>query len=196
LDICPATDPTAPAPAEFDVTFHTTVKGGTTGDIKLHVTRAWSPNGVDRFYELLMLKPQSYYTENGFFRVMPGFVVQFGIAGDPTVSNAWANKNIPDDPVLKSNIAGTVSYATAGPNTRTTQLFINYADNSFLDSQGFSPFAQLIDADSMATAKAIFSGYGQSPSQSLIYQSGNSYLQQQFPKLDYLVSTTISNEVW
>jgi len=130
-----------------------------------------------------------------FFRVVPGFVVQFGISGDPKVSQEWQNKNIPDDPVILSNIKGTMSYADAGPNTRTTQLFINYADNSFLDSQGFTPFAKIDDA-SMLTALSINAQYGENPDQGQIYSKGNDYLKANYPNLDYLTSAEITNERW
>jgi len=182
------------APAAFDVTFSTSVKNGTSGTIKMHVERQWSPQGVDRFYTLLKLQIP-YYNMNGFFRVVPGFVVQFGISGDPKVSQEWQNKNIPDDPVILSNIKGTMSYADAGPNTRTTQLFINYADNSFLDSQGFTPFAKIDDA-SMLTALSINAQYGENPDQGQIYSKGNDYLKANYPNLDYLTSAEITNERW
>eukprot|EP01105_Mastigella_eilhardi_P006074 TRINITY_DN1767_c0_g1_i1.p2 TRINITY_DN1767_c0_g1~~TRINITY_DN1767_c0_g1_i1.p2 ORF type:complete len:222 (+),score=51.03 TRINITY_DN1767_c0_g1_i1:75-668(+) len=174
------------APDNFFVEFATTASDA---PIVLNVTRAYAPHGVDRFFELLTLPNGSYYAQNGFFRVVPGFVVQFGINGDPAVSHQWRDATIPDDPVILSNVKGTVSFATAGANTRTTQLFINYVDNSSLDSQGFSPFAYVIEG--MDVAVAINSEYGQKPSQGMIYAKGNAYLEQSFPNLDYLVSTTI-----
>eukprot|EP01127_Copromyxa_protea_P006748 TRINITY_DN16739_c0_g1_i1.p1 TRINITY_DN16739_c0_g1~~TRINITY_DN16739_c0_g1_i1.p1 ORF type:complete len:205 (-),score=52.88 TRINITY_DN16739_c0_g1_i1:103-717(-) len=183
------------APDTFDVTFATTVKNQTTGTINLHVERKWSPNGVDRFYTLLKLTPP-YYNQNGFFRVVPGFVVQFGISGDPKVAQKWEQANIVDDPVVLSNLKGTVAYADAGPNTRSTQLFINYADNTFLDSQGFTPFAKVSDDASMKTALSINSLYGQTPDQNAIYEQGNTYLKAKFPLLDYITTATISNEVF
>ncbi len=169
------------APSTFLVQFSTTVKNG-TGNIVLNITRSWAPNGVDRFWELLQ-SPLNYYNENGFFRLVPGFVgmhfrnvnllVQFGINGNPTVSQKWENAYIQDDPVILSNTVGTISYADAGPNTRTTQLFINYADNSFLDSQGFAPFGYVVSG--MDVADSIYSGYGEAPEQGDIYAEGNRY---------------------
>lgn len=111
---------------------HTTVTNFTSNVIEIEVYRDWAPLGVDHLWKLLQAK---YYDQNGFFRVVPRFVVQFGISGDPATTAKWAVP-IKDDPVKTSNVMGTVTYATAGPNTRTTQLFINYGDNSFLDKQG------------------------------------------------------------
>eukprot|EP01116_Phalansterium_solitarium_P013325 TRINITY_DN3069_c0_g1_i1.p1 TRINITY_DN3069_c0_g1~~TRINITY_DN3069_c0_g1_i1.p1 ORF type:complete len:234 (+),score=18.10 TRINITY_DN3069_c0_g1_i1:87-788(+) len=119
------------APESFLLQFNTTVKTG-DGSILINITRSNAPLGVDRLFELLTLPTGSYYDQNGFFRVVPNFVVQFGINGDPAIAQKWENANINDDPVKLSNLKGTVTYATAGPNTRTTQLFINYVDNSFL----------------------------------------------------------------
>ncbi len=170
-----------PAPDLFVATFSTTV-----GNFDVNCTRAYSPYGVDRFYELVT---DRYYDGNGFFRVVPGFVVQFGINGSPAISGNWSNANIPDDPVIISNIAGTISYADAGPNTRTTQLFINYADNSFLDGQGFTPFCQVMG--SLSVPLAINSQYGENPDQDLIYSQGNSYLQANFPNLSYINTVRI-----
>jgi len=182
------------APKQFIVDFYTTVQQG-DGTITLNVTRSFSPNGVDRFYQLLTLNSTfSYYEENGFFRVLPGFVVQFGINGDPRVSGQWENANIPDDPVIISNTVGTIAYADAGPNTRTTQLYINYGDNSNLDGLGFTPFGYVLTG--MDVANQIYSGYGQNPDQSSIYSVGNSYLKENFPLLDYIISTKIVSEEW
>eukprot|EP00029_Vermamoeba_vermiformis_P012239 TRINITY_DN7053_c0_g1_i1.p1 TRINITY_DN7053_c0_g1~~TRINITY_DN7053_c0_g1_i1.p1 ORF type:complete len:226 (-),score=55.68 TRINITY_DN7053_c0_g1_i1:37-678(-) len=185
-----ASETAVKAPEEFFVGFDTTVKVG-DGKIILKIQRSNAPIGVDRFYELLTLAGGSYYNNNGFFRVLPGFVVQFGISGNPKISQAWQNKNIQDDPVLLSNVYGTITYATAGPNTRTTQLFINYADNSFLDSQGFAPFGKVVKGMSVATA--IYSGYAQNPDQGSIYNQGNTYLKQNFPQLDYITRAYVIN---
>lgn len=127
----------------------------------------------------------------GFFRVVPSFVVQFGIAGSPAVSAAWQNLVIKDDPVLQSNTAGTFAFATAGPDTRTTQLFVNLVDNSGLDAQGFSPFGQT-DAKGLAAIGHIYAGYGQNPDQDQIYAQGDAYLKANFPKLDYITATVNS----
>jgi len=170
-----------PAPATFNAVFATTV-----GNFTVSCTRSNSPNGVDRFYELVSLK---YYDGNGFFRVVTGFVVQFGINGNPTISGNWSNQNIPDDPVIISNVEGTIAFADAGPDTRTTQLYINYADNSFLDQQGFTPFCTV--QGSMDVPLAINSQYGEQPDQDLIYSQGNAYLKKNFPNLSYINSVRI-----
>jgi peptidyl-prolyl cis-trans isomerase A (cyclophilin A) len=168
------------APANFIATFDTTV-----GTFNLNVTRAYAPLGVDRFYELILA---NYYDGNGLFRVITGFVVQWGINGDPTVTSKWVNATILDDPVLISNVAGTIAFATAGPDTRTTQLFINYVDNSFLDSQGFAPFGTVSD---LTVPNGIYSGYGEQPDQDLITSEGNAYLQANFPSLSYINTVRI-----
>ncbi len=164
----------APAPASFNVSI-----GFTTGkNVTLHVERAWAPLGVDRFYAAIFCHYFDNVTvagnEGGLFRYVPAFVVQWGIAGVPAVSAAW-NTAFNDDPVLKSNLRGWVSYATAGPNTRTTQLFINLADNSGLDGQGFAPFGVMSEADT-AAFEAVYSGYGGDPDQDTIYAQGDAYL--------------------
>eukprot|EP01128_Nolandella_sp_AFSM9_P012213 TRINITY_DN9058_c0_g1_i1.p1 TRINITY_DN9058_c0_g1~~TRINITY_DN9058_c0_g1_i1.p1 ORF type:complete len:260 (-),score=65.03 TRINITY_DN9058_c0_g1_i1:123-857(-) len=182
--------PEGQAPASFTVKWGTTVKD--SGDIVVQVTRAWAPLGADRFYQLVTLQPNSYFTNNGFFRVLPGFVVQFGINGTPLISGEWngANATIKDDPVLRSNTIGMMSYAAAGPNTRTTQVFINLGDNSRLDGMGFAPFAKVIQG--MDVVQKIFSGYKELPNQGLIYSQGDEYLKKKFPLLDYIVSTTVT----
>jgi len=181
-----------PTPSTFIVGVQTTVQNSSAnfpGLFVVNVTREWAPNGADRFWELVTLPSGSYYTQNGFFRVVPGFVVQFGISGFPNVSAEWQKKTIPDDPVILSNIRGTMAFASAGPGTRTTQLFINYADNSRLDSQGFAPFGVVMRG--MEVVDAINSEYGQKPSQARIYSEGNAYLKANFPKLDYIVYTQL-----
>lgn len=175
------------APEKFKVKFKTT-----KGDITIEAVRAWSPNGADRFYNLVKA---GFFTDIAFFRVLNGFVAQFGIHGDPAISSIWRNQNIQDDPVNESNLKGTISFATAGPNTRTTQFFINYADNSRLDDMGFSPFARVIEG--MDVAESLYAGYGEGapngrgPNQAQIQRSGNEYLKAQFPKLDYIISASI-----
>ena len=121
----------------------------------IEVHRDWAPNGADRFYELVK---SGYYTDVAFFRVINGFMVQFGISGDPALDSEWRAKPISDDSVKASNSRGTVTFAMAGPNTRTTQVFINFVDNSRLDSMGFSPFGKVRD---MSTVDALYSGYGE-----------------------------------
>jgi peptidyl-prolyl cis-trans isomerase A (cyclophilin A) len=153
------------------------------GNITLNINREWAPIGVDRFLELLKEK---YYNNNGIFRVVPNFVVQFGINGDPKISGKWKEQTIKDDKVLKSNLRGWVSFAASpAPHTRTTKLFINLVNNTRLDALGFSPFGYFDEKD-MKLVDEIYSGYGQTPIQDLIYLRGNDYLRTSFPKLDYL----------
>ena len=184
------TDPataTATAPDLFDVKFETT-----KGDVVLTVHREWAPVGADRFYNLVS---GGYYTDLAFFRVINGFMAQFGIHGDPEISAVWRDAKITDDPVVQSNTRGMVSFATGGPNTRTTQLFINLVDNSRLDGMGFSAFAEVTSG--MDVVDALYNGYGEGapsgagPNQGRIQMQGNDYLREQFPKLDYLKSATI-----
>lgn len=159
------------------------------GNVTLEVHREWAPIGVDRF---LTLVKEGYYNENGFFRVVPNFVVQFGISGNPDTSRKWRNARIQDDPVKKSNLRGFVSYAmTSEKNSRTTQLFINLINNQRLDGLGFAPFA-FIDSEGMKIIDKIYSGYGQRPSQDMIYTQGNNYLKQNFPNMSYLIKASLS----
>lgn len=155
----------------------------------LEVNRSWAPLGVDRFYQLI--QQQRYYNQNAMFRVLQNFVAQFGINGSPAVSSRWVNATIADDPVVLSNVRGTLCYATAGPNTRTTQLFFNYANNSFLDGQGFAPFARVM-GNGMSVVDRLYSQYGESSDQQdEIYAVGNSYLKQNFPLLTYLTTAVV-----
>ena len=178
---------TAKAPQQFKVKFETT-----KGEIILQVNRAWAPNGSDRFYNLVKA---GFYNDVAFFRVIDGFMAQFGIHGDPQVNAKWEPARIEDDPVNSSNTRGAVSFATAGPNTRTTQLFINYGDNSMLDSRGFAPFARVITG--MNVVDSLYKGYGEGaprgsgPSQGELQSQGNTYLRSQFPKLDYIKRASI-----
>jgi peptidyl-prolyl cis-trans isomerase A (cyclophilin A) len=171
----------AKAPETFDVKFDTT-----RGDFTVQVYRAWAPIGADRFYNLVK---HGYFTGAAFFRVVPGFIVQFGLSPDPAVNRAWRSANIKDDPVTQSNKRGTITFATAGPNTRTTQLFINYANNSPLDRQGFAPFGLVVSG--MDVVDKIYSGYGERPDQGAITTQGVSYLQKNFPNLDTIKSATV-----
>lgn len=168
------------APEKFKVVFVTT-----QGKFLAEATRSWSPKGVDRFYDLVQ---SGFFKDIAFFRVIPNFMAQFGIHGDPQVSAQWRNKNIEDDPQNESNKAGYISFATSGSNTRTTQMFINFGDNTYLD-KGFTPVARVIEG--MDVVNKIYSGYGESPSQELIQRQGNSYLKASFPKLDYIQSAEI-----
>jgi len=175
---------TAQAPETFRAKFETT-KGAFT----VEITRSLSPNGADRFYNLVR---SGYFSDIAFFRVLPGFMVQFGIHGDPAVSAKWRGANISDDPVKTTNARGTITFATAGPGTRTTQLFINYADNAFLDGQGFSPFGKVVDG--MDVVDKINSESGERPDQGEIQGEGNKYLKSAFPNLDYIKSATIVSD--
>lgn len=175
------------APESFSVHFATS-----KGDFVVEVTRKWAPLGADRFYNLVK---NGFYDGVRFFRVLPGFVVQFGLSGDPEVSGVWRNATIKDDPVTQSNGKGYITYATSGPNTRTTQVFINLNDNSSLDTRGFAPFGRVTEG--MDVVGELYSGYGegaprgQGPSQGRIQSEGNSYLEGDFPQLDYVKTATI-----
>jgi peptidyl-prolyl cis-trans isomerase A (cyclophilin A) len=177
----------AEAPAQFTVKLETS-----KGEVLIDVHRAWAPRGADRFYNLVKV---GYYDNAAFFRVISGFMAQIGIHGDPSVSAVWRDKRISDDPVAQSNTRGMVSYAMAGKDTRTTQIFINYGNNSRLDSMGFSPFGKVRD---MKAIDALYSGYGEGapsgagPSQGRIQAEGNTYLKADFPKLDYITRATIA----
>lgn len=169
------------APDTFNTRFETSA-----GSFTVQVTRGWAPIGADRFYNLVK---NGFFDGTRFFRVVPGFVVQFGLSGDPKVSARWHSASIPDDPVAQHNVRGTITFATAGPNTRTTQLFINFADNVMLDGQGFAPFGRVVDG--MGVVDKIYSGYGERPDQGLIETQGNAYLAAQFPRLDSIAKATI-----
>ncbi|MGO9336480.1 MAG: peptidylprolyl isomerase [Terracidiphilus sp.] len=163
----------AKAPAVFKAKFTTTA-----GDFVVEVHREWAPLGADRFYNLVRY---GYFTNAAFFRVIPGFVVQFGLSADPAVNKVWKTATIQDDPVTQSNKRGNLVFATAGPNTRTTQLFINYADNGRLDGMGFAPFGSVVEG--MDVVDKIYSAYGESPRQDLITEQGDAYLKDNFPKI-------------
>ncbi len=169
------------APAKFKAQFETT-----KGIFVVDVTRAWSPNGADRFYNLVKY---GFFDGTKFFRVLPGFMAQFGIHGDPAIAAKWQRANIIDDKVVESNRRGFVTFATAGPNTRTTQLFINFGENSRLDASGFSPFGKV--SKGMEVVDKIFSGYGEQPDQGAINAEGNKYLEANWPKLDAIKKATL-----
>ncbi len=180
----------AKAPEKFRVKFVTT-----KGPFVVEVTRAWAPLGADRFYNLVK---HGFFTDASFFRVVPNFVVQFGLSANPQVSMAWTEARIPDDPVTQSNTRGTLTFATAGRNTRTTQLFINLKDNTRLDQMHFSPFGKVIEG--MTVVDKLYSGYGDAPpggsgpDQSRITNEGKTYLDKEFPKLDSIKTATIEPE--
>ena len=175
------------APETFKAKFETS-----KGNFVVEVRREWAPKGADRFHELVT---QGYYDGVRFFRIISGFMAQFGIHGDPKTAAAWRDKRIQDDPVKQSNKRGYLTYAMAGPNTRTTQLFINFGDNSVLDGQGFSPFGRVVQG--MEVVDDLHSGYGEGaprgrgPDQGRLQRDGNSYLEKDFPKLDYVVRATV-----
>jgi peptidyl-prolyl cis-trans isomerase A (cyclophilin A) len=177
------------APKEFKVAFKTT-----NGTFTVDFRRDWAPLGVDRVYNLVK---DGFFAGDAFFRVVPGFVVQFGLNGSPQVNAAWRQARIQDDPPTgHSNKRGTIVFATAGPGTRTTQLFINLADNPMLDSMGFVPLGEVV-GNGMDTVRSLFSGYGDGPPQGVgpnqgqIVAQGNAYLKKDFPKLDYIKTARI-----
>jgi len=167
----------------FRVRF-TTTKGGFV--VTIH--RRWAPRGADRFYNLVRA---GFYDKQRLFRVIPGFVVQWGISGTPKISRAWQNATIRDDPVRHTNAPGTIVFADAGPNTRTTQVFVNLGANSTLDGQGFAPFG--VVTSGFATLQHLYHGYGEQPSndQPEIAQQGESFLSKHFPKLDRILKARI-----
>ena len=174
-------DPKSPemnktAPDEFDVEFKTS-----KGSFVVSVDRSLAPHGVDRFYNLVNA---GFYSDCRFFRVMANFMAQFGFHGDPEVTAVWADATIPDDPIKGSNTRGTITFATRGANTRTTQLFINFVDNSRLDGQGFAAFGSVTQG--MEVVDSIHNGYGQKPSQQQIGRKGNAYLRKLFPEMDFI----------
>jgi len=182
------------APAKFNAKFDTSV-----GVFVIEVTRAWAPNGADRFYNLVK---NGYYDNCRFFRVIEGFMVQFGINGDPAVNAVWQTARIPRDPVKESNTEGYVTFAMlsgpSGPDTRTTQVFINFGDNArSLDGIGFAPFGRVTSG--MSVVNKIYSGYGEGapsgkgPDQQLSQTQGNAYLTKNFPKMDYIKTATIES---
>lgn len=178
---------TATAPSVYTVRFETT-----KGSFDVEVRRDLAPHGADRFYNLVRV---GFYDGAAFFRNIRGFMVQFGLNGDPAVTAAWRQARIPDDPVVASNVRGTVSFAMSGPNSRTTQVFINRANNARLDAMGFAPFGRVVDG--MDVVEALYDGYGEGaprgrgPSQARIQAEGNAYLRARFPKLDYVVTAVI-----
>jgi len=178
---------TEKAPATYKVKFDTS-----KGVFVVEVHRDWAPNGADRFYNLVK---NGFYDNVRFFRVVSGFMVQFGINGDPALSARWREARIKDDPVKQSNKRGFITFATAGPDTRTTQVFINFANNAGLDGQGFAPFGKVISG--MKVVDSLFSGYGEGaprgrgPDQGRLQREGNAYLQRDFPQMDYIKKASI-----
>jgi peptidyl-prolyl cis-trans isomerase A (cyclophilin A) len=170
------------APETFRVNLDTS-----RGPVVIEVTRANAPIGADRFYNLVKAK---YFDGARFFRVIPGFMAQFGIAADPALTKTW-DVPIQDDPVKTRNTRGAVTFAqTSAPNSRSTQLFINFGDNTFLDSQRFAPFGTVVSG--MENVDQIYSGYREKPEQGRIEEEGNAYLQKEFPQLDYIKTARIA----
>jgi peptidyl-prolyl cis-trans isomerase A (cyclophilin A) len=185
------------APAEFTVLLNTT-----KGDVLLEIHRDWAPVGVDRFYNLVKV---GYFTDLAFFRVIGGFMAQFGMHGDPIINSSWKRSTIQDDPVRESNRRGYITFAkTNSPNSRSTQLFINYGNNKNLDSMQFAPIGQVVDepgrGGGMSIIDQLYSEYGEGaprgrgPSQSLMGRKGNTYLKSEYPNLDYIKSARVCGE--
>ncbi|MGW8181851.1 MAG: peptidylprolyl isomerase [bacterium] len=175
------------APARFKVRFETT-----KGAFVVEVERDWAPEGADRFFNLTRI---GFFENIAFFRAIEGFVVQFGISGDPEINQEWANARIKDDPVKLSNIRGSLTFAMAGPASRTTQIFINLQDNLSLDSDGFAPFGRVTDG--LAVVDSLHTGYGElaprgkGPNPTTLNKRGNKYLRLRFPELDYIKQASV-----
>jgi cyclophilin family peptidyl-prolyl cis-trans isomerase len=191
----PAPGQPAHAPEVFHVRFETT-----QGPFVVEVHREWAPQGADRFHALVA---SGYFDDSRFFRVVAGFIAQFGVAGDPKVTAAWKDRTIPDDPVrqsnTQSNTRGTIAYAMTGPNTRATQLYVNLADNSRLDAQGFAPVGRVTSG--MEVVDRLYAGYGEKSGggmrggkQGKLLAEGNAWLDANFPKLDRLLKARIVKE--
>lgn len=181
---------TETAPDSFDVRFETTA-----GDFVVRARRERAPHGVDRFHRLV---EEGFYDDTRFFRVIEGFVAQFGLSGDPETNAKWRPRTIPDDEVVANNDRGTVTFAMAGPDTRTTQLFINLVDNRRLDTMGFAPIGEVVEG--MDVVDRLHSGYGEGaprgrgPDQSRIHSEGNAYLDREYPDLDAIRRATVVSE--
>lgn len=172
------------APDSFRARFDTS-----QGSFVIAVEREWAPLAADRFYNLVK---NGFYNESRFFRVLDGFMVQFGLHADPAVQSAWRTANLKDEPAMKSNTRGFVSFTReSGPNSRYTMIFINFKDNSYLDAEGFAPFGQVVSG--MEVADKLYSGYGRQniPDQRRILREGNAYLLAEYPKLDFVKTAII-----
>lgn len=176
-----------PAPASYKAKFDTS-----KGVFVIEVTRAWAPQGADRFYNLVK---NGFFDNTRFFRVIPNFMVQFGISGDPALNTKWRVARIPDDKPAQSNTRGMVTFATSGPNARTTQVFINFKNNSRLDALGFAPFGKVVSG--MNVVDALNGEYGEGapdgrgPDQMRLQTEGNAYLAKDFPRMDFIKKATI-----
>ena len=178
-DAAPA--PAGPAPDSFRVAFTTN-----RGSFVVEATRAWAPNGADRFYALAR---SGFFDDNRFFRVLPGYIAQFGINDRKKVNERWDDQPLPDDPRKETNARGTIVFTTSGANSRAHQLFINLKDNPKLDAQGFVPFGRVISG--MEVVDSLYDDYGDAPQQQLISTLGNNYLLRMFPKLDYITTARV-----
>ena len=178
-----------PAPAVFRASFETS-----KGNFVVEVHRDWAPGGADRFFNLVRT---GFYDDSRFYRVRAGFIAQFGLPGDPAVTAVWYDHRMPDDPVLESNVRGTIAYAMTGPDTRTTQLYISLADNSRLDEQGFAPIGRIVEGmeqvvDSLYAEYDETAGGGmRGGQQGKIIAGGNAHLDAEFPNLDRLIRATV-----
>ena len=176
------------APDQFRVLVETT-----KGNFRVDIHREWAPLGVDRFYNLVIL---GYFTDVAIYRMIPGFMAQFGFHGEPDVNRKWLKASLEDDPPKHSNTAGRLTFANRGPNTRTTQFFINMVNNDYLDRMGFVPFGEVVD-DGLQVVTKFYGGYGdgapygRGPNQGRILSEGNSYLRKKFPELDYIKRISI-----
>ena len=175
---------TGPAPDSFRVAFETS-----RGNFVVAVDRSWAPNGADRFYQLAA---SGFFDDQRFFRVLSGYIAQFGASGEPKTNELWEGKKIPDDKRTHGNTRGTISFASDGPGSRTHQLFVNLKDNPKLDAQDFVPVGRVVDG--MANLDALNDDYGESPKYHLIATLGNSYLRRMFPKLDYIKTARVVSD--
>jgi peptidyl-prolyl cis-trans isomerase A (cyclophilin A) len=176
--------PNEQAPATFRARFDTS-----QGAFVIEVTREWAPLGADRFFTLVK---SGFYDGARFFRVLSGFMAQFGLNGDPSIQAAWASANLVDEPPKQSNLRGFVTFAKeSSPNSRYTMVFINYKDNSYLDADGFAPFGQVVVG--MEVVDKLYAGYGRTnvPDQRRIKNDGNAYLSAEYPQLDFVKKATI-----
>ncbi len=188
----PKTDSATPAKLEHAPDVYKVKVETSKGDFVVQINKEWAPLGAERLFQLVQ---SGFYDQARFFRVLPGFMVQFGINADPKTSALWQNMTIPDDPVKQSNTRGRLTFAKRGPGTRTTQVFINYADNSRLNADGFAPLGEVVSG--MEVVDKIYSGYGEGypggngPRQDLMQTQGNAYLELNFPRLDYIKKASL-----